>query len=58
MRHADPDLVEPERLQVRLHDLRRPKLPIAELRVLVEVSPPRDDLLLDGLGRAVDLAGE
>jgi len=34
------------------------KLPVAELGVLVQVSSPRDDARLDGLGRAVDLAVE
>lgn len=54
---GDPgaDLVQVQRAQVGLDQPRRARLPIGQLRMPVDVVPPRDHLRLDVLGRRVDL---
>ncbi len=45
---------EPQRLQVVGHQFRRPHLPIAQLRVLMDVAPPRNDFRFETGGKLID----
>ena len=47
-------LVHAQALEVLGHQLARAELAVAELGVLVDVAPPADELLFDGLGGDVD----
>jgi hypothetical protein len=55
VRHLGANLVETKLAQVRSNDSRGPELAVAELRMLVKVTSPGDDLGLEGLRCAVNL---
>jgi hypothetical protein len=54
VRNARPDVIESQTAEVRRHQLGGVELAIAELRVLMQVVPQRDDARRQFLHRSID----